>query len=326
MTDAGQHLGATDRMSFRLFDAPLKEPSQLVGFGGNAIDRQAEHRNEEVTAKALAHPSVRLMLMHCGCCYLKLESGSFRPYFSVAEARKLGANLDDAVLLGVDKDGPILAASGGLEPDTLPENVQAIDYRSVNIQGLIDPAATGALAQGAALLAWHTDHTYCGRCGARTQMRIGGYKRSCPVCNAEHFPRIDPVAIMLIVTSDRCLLGRSRRFPAGMFSALAGFLEPGETIENAVRRETLEEAGIRVGRVVYHASQPWPFPYTLMIGCYGEALNEDITADMNELEACRWFAREEVFSMMNGRHPDGLFVSTNAAIAGVLVRDWAENT
>ncbi len=110
-------------------------------------------------------------------------------------------------------------------------------------------------------------------------MRAGGYKRVCTACGTEHFPRTDPVAIMLTVTRDTCLLGRGKHFAPGMYSALAGFIEPGETIENAVRRETLEEAGIRLGRVVYHASQPWPFPYSLMIGCYGEALNEDIDAD-----------------------------------------------
>ena len=112
-----------------------------------------------------------------------------------------------------------------------------------------------------------------------------------PDCGAEHFPRTDPVAIMLAVTRDRCLLGRGPHFGPGMYSALAGFIEPGETIEDAVRRETFEESGIRLGRVAYHASQPWPFPYSLMIGCYGEALNEDIQADLTELEACRWFER-----------------------------------
>ena len=131
-------------------------------------------------------------------------------------------------------------------------------------------------------------------------MRAGGYKRLCPACGTEHFPRTDPVAIMLTVTRERCLLGRGRHFAPGMYSALAGFIEPGETIEDAVRRETLEEAGIRLGRVVYHASQPWPFPYSLMIGCFGEALNDDISADANELEDCRWFARDEVLAMLAG--------------------------
>ncbi|MEZ5805202.1 MAG: NAD(+) diphosphatase [Rhizobiaceae bacterium] len=312
-------------MTFPLFDAPQQEPSRFVGFGGNMIDRQAEHRSDDVTVRALAQPSARLMLMRGGRCYLKLAGETFQPYFSLAEAETLGAVLSDAVLLGVDADGPVVAAPGGLEPEVLPDGIKAIDYRSINVQGLIDPAAAGALAQGAALLAWHASHAYCSRCGTKSEMRIGGYKRACPSCNAEHFPRTDPVAIMLAVTRERCLLGRGRHFAPGMFSALAGFIEPGETIENAVRRETLEESGIRLGRVVYHASQPWPFPYSLMIGCYGEALNEDITADTAELEACRWFTRDEVFAMIEGRHPDGIFVPPTAAIASLLIRNWAEN-
>ncbi|WP_274630457.1 NAD(+) diphosphatase [Arvimicrobium flavum] len=312
-------------MTFALFDAPLQEPSQFVGFGGNRIDRQAEHRSDDATTRALADPSARLMLMRGGRCYLKLDGAAFDPYFDLAGAEAMRADLAGAVLLGVDADGPIIAAPGGLEPDALPDGVKAIDYRSINVQGLIDPAALGALAQGASLLAWHASHAFCSRCGTRSEMRIGGYKRQCPNCNAEHFPRTDPVAIMLAVTRDRCLLGRSPHFAPGMFSALAGFIEPGETIENAVRRETFEESGIRLGRVAYHASQPWPFPYSLMIGCYGEALNEDINADMTELEACRWFSRDEVWAALEGRHPDGIIVPPRAAIASQLIRNWAES-
>ncbi len=198
------------------------------------------------------------------------------------------------------------------------------------MQGLlIDPEALGVLAHGAAMLAWHSTHRFCGKCGQPTEMRAGGYKRVCTGCNAEHFPRTDPVAIMLAVRGDRCLLGRSPHFPPGMYSALAGFIEPGETIENAVRRETFEEAGIRLGRVAYHASQPWPFPYSLMIGCFGEALNEDIHADMTELEACRWFTRAEVSDMLVARHPDKLFVAAQGGDGSFIARPgssatWAE--
>ena len=135
-------------------------------------------------------------------------------------------------------------------------------------------------------------------------MRIGGYRRDCPNCGAEHFPRTDPVVIMLAIDGERCLLGRQARFAPGMYSCLAGFVEPGETIEDAVRRETAEEAGITVGRVRYHASQPWPFPSSLMIGCHAEALSRDIVRDDAELEACRWFSRAEVRAMLAGR-PSG---------------------
>jgi NAD+ diphosphatase len=130
---------------------------------------------------------------------------------------------------------------------------------------------------------------------------------------------------MLTATREKCLLGRGRHFAPGMYSALAGFIEPGETIEAAVRRETLEEAGIRLGRVVYHASQPWPFPYSLMIGCFGEPLNDNIQADLNELEDCRWFGRDEVRLMLTREHADNLVTPPKGAIAHHLIRAWVDS-
>lgn len=311
-------------MTFPLFLAPEREPSQFVGFAGNRIDRQSENRSEDSLPAALADPRARIMQVRAGRLYLKLDGGAFDPYFTVPEARAMGAKIKDAVLLGSDEGGPVVAAPGGLEPEALPEGIKAIDHRSVYVQGLIGPGALGALAQGASLLSWHSSHRFCGRCGAETQMRIGGYKRACPSCGAEHFPRTDPVAIMLAVRGERCLLGRGPHFAPGSYSCLAGFIEPGETIEAAARRETLEESGIRLGRVVYHASQPWPFPYTLMIGCFGEALDEDIVFDGRELEDCRWFLRDEVRAMVAGTHPDGLIIPPPGAIAHHLIRFWTE--
>jgi NAD+ diphosphatase len=311
-------------MPFRLFDAPISEPSQLVGFSGNDLDRQSENRDEESLARALAHPSARLMLMRGGRAYLKMKGGLFDPHFTPREVGALAAKLEFSVLLGFDADGPRIAAPAGIEPEALPPDIKAIDYRSVYVQGLLGPADLGALAQGASLLAWHVSHRFCSKCGHESEMRHGGYRRVCPNCGTEHFPRTDPVAIMLTVSGDKCLLGRSPRFAPGMYSCLAGFIEPGETIENAVRRETFEEAGIRLGRVLYQASQPWPFPYSLMIGCYGEALNEDIHPDLNELEDCRWFPREEVRSIIAGKHETGITVPPPGAIASHLIRTWAE--
>ena len=309
-------------MTFRLFDAPELEPSRFVGFAGNRIDRQSENRSDSSVRDALADPAARLMLMGGGRSVLKLGDGAFDCYFTLADAEALGAVIAEAVLLGFEPEGPVLAAPMPAEPQ-LPETIKAIDYRSVYIQGLIGEEPLGELAQGAGLLAWHATHRFCGRCGGATEMGAGGYKRVCTGCAAEHFPRTDPVAIMLTVTADRCLLGRGRHFAPGVYSALAGFIEPGETIENAVRRETFEEAGIKLGRVVYRASQPWPFPYSLMIGCFGEALNEDIHADLNELEDCRWFERAEVLAMLEGGHPDGLIVPPKGSIARHLISTWA---
>jgi NAD+ diphosphatase len=311
-------------MTFRLFDAPLREPSQFVGFAGNRIDRQSENRADDCVEQALADPRARLMPMRDGRLYLKLNGGTFDPWYGPAESGSLKASLDKAILLGFDESGPLLAAPVDMMPEELPETIKAIDYRSVYIQGLIDETALGALAQGAALLAWNASHRFCSKCGQPSEMRAGGYRRHCPACGADHFPRTDPVAIMLTVTREKCILGRGPHFGPGMYSALAGFVEPGETIENAVRRETMEEAGIRLGRVVYHASQPWPFPYSLMIGCFGEPLDEEIRADLTELEDCRWFFRDEVRQMLERTHPDGLTTPPKGAIAHELIRTWVE--
>jgi len=311
-------------MPIRLFDAPEREPSQFVGFAGNRLDRQAEKRGDDAAQLALADPAARVMLVRGGRAYLKVNGGGFEAFFATAEIGALGAAAEP-VLLGADQVGPVLAAVAGVEPEALPETIKAIDYRSVYVQGLLGLSELGAMAQAASLLAWHATHKFCGRCGNETEIRAGGYKRHCPACGADHFPRTDPVAIMLTVTRETCLLGRGAHFLQGMYSALAGFIEPGETIEAAVRRETLEESGISLGRVVYHASQPWPFPYSLMIGCYGEALDRTIRRDEAELEDCRWFSRDEVLSMLEKRHPDGLGVPPSGAIAHHLIRHWAEN-
>jgi NAD+ diphosphatase len=188
----------------------------------------------------------------------------------------------------------------------------------------VAPEHLPPLAEAKAMLHWHARHRFCANCGAATNVVCGGWKRECPACATEHFPRTDPVVIMLTVAGDRCLLGRSGRFAKAMYSCLAGFVEPGETIEEAVRRETLEETGIRCGRVAYFRSQPWPFPMSLMIGCHAEALSTDIVVDRTELEDARWFTREEAALMLMRRHPDGLGTPPPVAIAHHIIRAWVE--
>lgn len=312
-------------MSFPFFDAPKREPSQFVGFAGNIIDRQSENRADDAAERALDDPDVRLLFLRGGRLFLKLQDGHFDPYFDLADADGYKAALDEAILLGHSPHGPVIALLSRLDPEELPATVKAIDYRSVYMQGLVGPETLGELAQAGALAAWHANHRFCGRCGYETLSRAGGYKRVCPNCETQHFPRTDPVAIMLAVRGDKCVLGRSPHFAPGMFSCLAGFIEPGETIENAVRREVLEEAGIRIGRVAYHASQPWPFPYSLMIGCFGEALDEEILHDTTELEACRWFSRHEVRAALCGDAGATISVPPDGAIASHIIRAWAES-
>ncbi len=303
---------------------PAHEPSAATGFAGNRIDRRSEHRTADSVPAALAAPAARVYLFRDDKPLLRGTD----PLFTVPEAMALGADPATAILLGWSDEAPRLAAT---VPDTtiLDETGVALgDLRAIAIAGEVSADHIGALAQARSLVGWHLTHPYCSRCGAPTTIAIGGYRRDCPRCEAQHFPRTDPVVIMLAVDAsrdaERVLLGRQRQFPPGMYSCLAGFLEPGETIEAAVRRETLEESGVYIGRVRYHASQPWPFPHSLMIGCHAEAITSDIRRDEAELEDCRWFGREEVAAMLAGTHPDGLKAPMRMAIANHIISAWAE--
>ena len=305
-------------MSF--FDGlPAVEPSAMTGFADNRIDRRSEKRDEQAVATALADPAARLYLFNSDKAVLRQSD----PLFTAAEIDGLGADRDSAVLLGWTADGPrlslVLPANAALDEG----RYRLIDLRSLAVEGAVAGEHLGALAQARSLTGWHQRHGFCSVCGTRTVVRMGGYRRDCPACGAEHFPRTDPVVIMLAIDGERCLLGRQARFAPAMYSCLAGFVEPGETIEDAVRRETAEEAGITVGRGRYHASQPWPFPSSLMIGCHAEATSRDIVRDEAELEACRWFGRAEVQAMLAGLHPDGLKCPPDIAIAYHLIKAWA---
>jgi NAD+ diphosphatase len=203
-------------------------------------------------------------------------------------------------------------------PSTLTENLAPL--RSLAMENLVPAEELGIAAQARALIQWHERRGFCSNCGGRNRVVDGGYRRHCDSCGMDHFPRTDPVIIMVVRHGSRILLGRQAAWTAGMYSALAGFLEPGETIEDAARREVLEEAGITVGTVRYAASQPWPFPSSLMIGLIGEALTDRISLDDKELEDARWFDRAEALMMLDRTHPQGLWATNPYAIAHELVR------
>ena len=218
-----------------------------------------------------------------------------------------------AIYLGEDPNGQAWFVRG-VEPSEA-----LIPIRSLMIEGGLNQEHLSILAQARSILHWHESHGFCAKCGAKSLMADAGYKRVCAVCKTEHFPRTDPVVIMAVRHQDKVLLGRQTSWPPNMFSALAGFMEPGETIEQAVAREVLEEAGIKVGAVTYVTSQPWPFPSSLMIGVIAEAASTEIKLDPAELEDARWFIRSDLDLMLKGTHPEGLYASRPQAIAHAVV-------
>lgn len=220
---------------------------------------------------------------------------------------------EPSLFLGLDGEAPRfspLAEPAGMAFSVLPLIAQ--------LDGRDAPLFAAALS----LARWHRRHRFCANCGHDTDLIRGGWSRRCPRCSAEHFPRVDPVVIMLVEHDDSVLLGRQPHYPPNRYSALAGFVEVGESIENAVAREVKEEAGIDVRDVRYVASQPWPFPSSLMIGCRAQALSSELTIDMTELEDARWFSRDEVARGIAG-HEDATFQPPpHTAIARTLLDDW----
>ena len=303
-------------------------PKPSLGYTANLIDRAADRRSDAAFIAALAQDTgARAYAIGGELVVLKKSATGLDPLFTPQEARALAATTE-TVFLGLHDGAGRFGI--GLDPaatEALKDraDLHASDLRSIAVQGLTDGGHLAAIAEAKALLHWHARHRFCANCGKATRVVQAGWRRDCAACKAEHFPRTDPVVIMLAISGERCLLGRSRRFIPNMWSCLAGFVEPGESIEQAVRRETREEAGIACGRVAYFASQPWPFPMSLMIGCHAEALSGDIVVDRSELEDARWFDRDEVALMLQRRHPNGIATPPPVAIAHHIIRAWVEN-
>jgi len=302
-------------------------PKPRLGYAASSIERAAERRADAAALAALENdPHARAYVVAGELVALKKATALADPLFTLAEARALGRTAE-MVFLGLCEDAPRFAValeSAAAEVLKTRDEFVVTDLRSIAVRGLVEADHLPPLAEGKALLNWHARHRFCPNCGAATNLVEAGWRRDCPSCRAQHFPRTDPVVIMLAVGGERCVLGRSYRFQPGMWSCLAGFVEPGEAIEDAVRRETREEAGIVCGRVSYFASQPWPFPTSLMIGCHAEALSREIVIDRAELDDARWFDREEVASMLLRRHPEGLTTPPTIAIAYHIIRAWVE--
>jgi NAD+ diphosphatase len=303
-------------------------PKPPLGYTDSHIERAAELRTNTGAVDALARDA-RSGTYVVGGEWIVMKKGSplNEPLFTLTEAQALGPAME-TIFLGLLDGAPRFGH--GLSPQAaealkLRADLHVTDLRSVAVQGLVAADHLPPIAEAKALLHWHARHRFCSNCGAATGPACGGWRRDCQQCKAEHFPRTDPVVIMLASDGKHCLLGRSPRFVPTMWSCLAGYVEPGESIEDAVHRETREEAGITCGRVVYFASQPWPFPTSLMIGCHAEALTHEIVVDRDELEDARWFSKSEIEAMLMRKHPQGLTTPPPVAIAHHIIRAWVED-
>ena len=296
-------------------------------FAGNPLDRAADRRGDaEWIETRLADADSLLLPLFDGKPLVEPASaGGVRlGYAPAGMGTAISRDGERLAFLGLWKNTAVFA----LDVDD-PGEAQAFrEYGAFEeLRPVLAalPAGEAAIVGAAkALFEWRRSHRFCAGCGQPSRTAEAGWKRICPACAAEHFPRTDPVAIMLAERDGRCLLGRSPRFPPGMFSALAGFVEPGETLEEACARELKEEAGLEATRVRYLFSQPWPFPNSLMIGLIAEVAEGQETAQPDEIEALRWFTREEARRLCADQPVDGVFVPPATAIARQLLRVWAE--
>ncbi len=276
---------------------------------GDATDPAAFLGIDRLTAQAIA-PG------HDGKAHRSMAQGGMAPIFARDISAWSGMGGDDPPDTDTNRDP--WQEDTHAHPD-MPPGGRFIGLRQVLSQ--LTPLEGELAAMSVGLFSWHRYHRFCANCGHATEISMAGWQRACPHCRRQHFPRTDPVVIMLVTHGNDLLLGRSPGWPEGMYSLLAGFMEPGETIEAAVRREVAEETRISIGRVRYLASQPWPFPSSLMIGCHAEATSREIDIDPLEIESALWMSREEVLDI-RARPGDGLRPPRSGAIASFLIRNW----
>ncbi len=313
---------------------PLTGPASIAGmediycFAGNPLDRVSERRRDTAwIGTLLDDPAARILPLHDlrpltrGAAAPVLD---WQPVAPWREAIDRGAML---IFLGLGDGLPYFAVDASAA-GIAPADAEALDART--LAPLLPAGDAAILAEARSLIDWHARHRFCAQCGSPTRVTAAGWVRRCPECKASHYPRSDPVTIMLVVRGERALLGRNRRRPGARFSCLAGFMEPGETLEECVRREVREESGVRVGRVRYLACQPWPFPSSLMMGFLCEGLTEEITVDPEELAEARWFERDEIRAMVaraatgpDDPNPIQVSVPGPVAIAHHLCRRWS---
>ena len=309
----------------------------MIPFSGNPLDRASVKRTDAAwiaerrsAPSSLILPMWRLQPFILGSekAQPPVELGLLRPGL----AEPLAAPEAPCIFLGLEGDNAMFALDISAANDPVSDGPIAGlgHFRDARVAGATLPMKDAAImGQAKAMIDWHNRHGFCATCGTATRLVDGGWRRLCEACKTEHFPRTDPVVIMLAthkdpVLGDACLVGRNKRFPGNFYSALAGFMEPGETIEEAVRRELLEEVNLKVGKVHYHATQPWPFPSSLMIGCLAEAENRDFKPDGEEISDARWLDRDTARRLIKGERLPDISVPPAVAIAHHLIKAFAE--
>ena len=306
----------------KLFDnVPLLGPSDM-GFVNGERDRMAFRRDDIAWQYSEQRaPESRAIIVCRDTPVFGWNGSTLVPDFSVAQAKAIYPP-QELIFLGQEKGSSSFGyqiASEHFDALKARDDLKLIDMRSVATQGVFGQSVVNTIGTAKAMLLWHERHQFCSACGHKSAVASAGWKRSCSACGAEHFPRTDPVVIMMAVRGAYCLMGRAPQFPEGRYSCLAGFMEPGETIEEAVRREVYEETNIKVGRVRYIQSQPWPFPSSIMVGCFAEAISQDIKVDVSELADARWFSKSQVADVLNNTHAEGINAPPRMAIANHLM-------
>ncbi|WP_289040281.1 NAD(+) diphosphatase [uncultured Aliiroseovarius sp.] len=312
--------------------------AEQVTFGAGLLDRAAELRSDNTGLLRMAETARVLPVWRGKPMVERISDRQIDLAYLTLSHNEVCARRDRLVFLGRDRVGPLFTVDmsdcqpNGDAPDPsefvdptwqqLPGTPDTQGFAELrNIMAELTPIEAEAAATARAILEWHRIHGFCANCGAHSLPTQAGWQRTCPDCGRSHFPRTDPVVIMLITHGNAVLVGRNAQWPAGMFSLLAGFLEPGETVEAATRREVFEETGVRVGQVDYLSSQPWPYPSSLMIGTRGLATSTDITIDPNELEQAIWLSREDMLQVFAGQNPD-VSPARKGSIAHFLLSNW----
>lgn len=288
----------------------LNTPLAPNTYAGNPLDRAGDRRADADWIDArLADPSARAHVLWNGQLLVSHKGGGTHlAALPAGLLTQVPGGEEARLFLGLDEEIPVFAVD--LEGSQEEAEAQTRGHGRFDelrtVTPLLSPGDAAVAATARAVFEWRRRHRFCSHCGEPSRVTDAGWRRLCPACSTEHFPRTDPVVIMLPVFGDRCLMGRQASWPAKRFSALAGFLEPGEAIEEACAREVKEECGLTVTAVRYHSSQPWPYPSTLMIGLICEVSSDDAVADQNELEEVRWFTRDQVRAMLAGELEDAL--------------------